>query len=506
MKAYLMHPDRDVELEPELPVNAAALVQDLELDTVLDAMARGDAYLRERAENAILAGLTDPGEILYRQRILADCIAHPAIVRQLYDLAVEGVETKQRSRFLWFRDTPEAVLQKSLAILELLADVLARLRRLTDEHAAAFASDGFTRLFATLQRELEDDYLATVDHHLRELRFRRGTLVSAELGRGNRSTRFVLRKRNDQSLLGRLTPGRPASHSFTIPTRDEHGLRALAELRERGIAVAAEALGQSTDHVLAFFMMLRAELGFYVGCLNLHEQLVARGGAISFPVPLAEATEAFSARGLYDAALVFHLGSQVIGNDVDADGKRLVLITGANQGGKSTFLRSVGTARLLMQAGMFVPAASFSAAVCRGVFTHFKREEDATMTSGKLDEELSRMSEIADLIGPHCLLLCNESFSSTNEREGSEIARQLVRALVEAGVDVFFVTHLFDLADSLHRQRLEEALFLRAERRPDGRRTFRILPGEPLPTSYGVDSFRRIFGAEGEARVEEAAG
>jgi DNA mismatch repair ATPase MutS len=175
-----------------------------------------------------------------------------------------------------------------------------------------------------------------------------------------------------------------------------------------------------------------------------------------------------------------------------------VMITGANQGGKSTFLRSVGLAQLMMQAGMFVPAESFRANVCAGVFTHFKREEDASMTRGKLDEELNRMSEIADTITPSGLLLCNESFASTNEREGSEIARQIVRAMVEAKVKVFFVTHLYDLASSLCRRQLQTALFLRAERKPDGARTFRVLPGEPLPTSYGEDSYRRIFGIKPE--------
>ena len=64
-----------------------------------------------------------------------------------------------------------------------------------------------------------------------------------------------------------------------------------------------------------------------------------------------------------------------------------------------------------------------------GIFTHFIREEDATMMSGRLDEELRRMSAIADQISPHCLMLFNESFAATNEREGSEIGRQVVRAL-----------------------------------------------------------------------------
>ena len=71
-----------------------------------------------------------------------------------------------------------------------------------------------------------------------------------------------------------------------------------------------------------------------------------------------------------------------------------MVITGANQGGKSIFLRSIGVAQLMMQCGMFVPAEVFCASVCDGVSTHFKkREEDPTMTKGKLEEELSRMSE-----------------------------------------------------------------------------------------------------------------
>ena len=171
------------------------------------------------------------------------------------------------------------------------------------------------------------------------------------------------------------------------------------------------------------------------------------------------------------------------------------MITGANRGGKSTFLRGIGLAQLMMQCGMFVPAESFRANVCDGLFTHFKREEDASMRSGKLDEELSRMSAIVDNMTPNSIVLLNESFASTNEREGSEIARQIVRALLERGVKVCYVTHLFDLAQGFHRAKMDAALFLRAERLADGRRTFRLVEGEPLPTSYGEDLYRRIFGA-----------
>nr|MDA8219219.1 hypothetical protein [Dehalococcoidales bacterium] len=168
-----------------------------------------------------------------------------------------------------------------------------------------------------------------------------------------------------------------------------------------------------------------------------------------------------------------------------------------------TFLRSVGLAQLMMQCGMFVAAEAFRANVCDAIFTHYKREEDPTMSSGKLDEELRRMSEIADRVTPDCILLFNESFSATNEREGSEIASSIVRALLEAGIKVFFVTHSFELAHGFCVEGMDAALFLRAERQADGRRTFRLVEGEPLPTSYGEDLYKRIFGEVSD--VEPAA-
>jgi hypothetical protein len=495
VKAFLMHRDRDFDLEHELPPHAGALTQDLELDVLLGAMARGDPFLLEVSRQALLSSLTDADAIIYRQQVLADCLRQPALVRRLYDLAVEGALTPKRVPFGWLRDSPETVLHRSVQLLELLVGVLQTLRPLADEHAATFRSDGFVRLFAMLAEELDDEYFEEIGAHLAELRFRGGVLISVELGKGNRGRRHVLRRPRQRRWAERIPLGGRPAYSFTVPDRDEGGLRALGELRGRGIDLVADALAQSTDHILGFFAMLRAELGFYVGCLNLHERLQAAGGSTCSPVPVAAGAPALHGSDLYDVPLTLQLGSRAVGSDVDAGGKALVLVTGANQGGKSTFLRSVGVAQLMLQSGMFVAAERFEASVRPALFTHYRREEDPEMRSGKLDEELSRMSEIADAIGPGCLLLCNESFSATNEREGSEIARQAVRALLEGGVTVVFVTHLYDLGSSLHAQRLETALFLRAEREADGRRTFRIVEGEPLPTSYGADSFRRIFGA-----------
>jgi hypothetical protein len=68
------------------------------------------------------------------------------------------------------------------------------------------------------------------------------------------------------------------------------------------------------------------------------------------------------------------------------------------------------------------------------------------------------------------------------------------------------VTHLYELADQLRREPVASTVFLRAERMPDGTRTFRMIPGDPLPTSHGVDSYRRIFESDGGALPYDCRG
>jgi DNA mismatch repair ATPase MutS len=347
--------------------------------------------------------------------------------------------------------------------------------------------------------ELSDDYLLSLDEHLKQLSFRRGVLMSARLGKGNKGVSYLLRRTRNvpRTVRERLAAAvtRPPGYGFQIADRDEAGARALGLLRDRGLNSIANAAAQSSDHVLSFFRMLRAELGFYLGCLNLRDTLSAKGEPTTVPEPTTAEPPTLTFTNLRDVGLALRTKGPVVGNDVDADERTLLIVTGANQGGKSTFLRSVGLAQLMMQAGMFVVADTFRASVCSSVMTHFVREEDATMTSGKLDEELGRMSRLAERLTPCTLMLFNESFSATNEREGSEIARQIIRALRDAHIRVVFVTHMYDLAHGFYAAQDHSVLFLRAERLEDERRTFKIVAAEPERTSHGEDLYHRIFDA-----------
>lgn len=491
-----MYRDRDFDVEQQPPSNEQALIQDLELNTLFGAMAQGDEFLLHAAKQAVLSGLKNDLETIhYRQALLDDCLRNESVVKSIYEIAVEAIEAEGKLWSRLFMRSPGGILHGAVESMQVMTGMLRKLRLVADEHAGEFKSEGFATLLSLLRAELSDEYFASIEGHLKELKFPRGVLVSAELGKGNEGANYFLRKaRADeqgwfQRIFARAEPG----FTFHIDERDEAGGRILSELRDRGVNLVANALAQSADHILSFFTMLRTELAFYFGCVNLHHQLAEKRAPLSFPIPAPVGARRHSCVGLSDVCLALSTEKAVVGNDMSAEGKSLAIITGANQGGKSTFLRAIGLAQLMMQCGMFVAAESFTADLCHGLFTHYKREEDATMTSGKFDEELARMSEIVDALTPDSLMLFNESFAATNEREGSEIARQIVRALLEKGVKIFFVTHLYEVAHRLWEAKMESALFLRAERQTDGRRTFKLFPGEPLQTSFGVDLYNEIF-------------
>ncbi len=494
-----MFRDRDFDSAKTPPWNAQALVADLDLRAIVAAMAQGDSFLASVAESALLESLTDLETILYRQAVLKDCIEREAVVRELYELAVETLNAERKS--FWFGTLarhPGSVLYRADELLHMLLGKLRQLRTIADASLPSFESEGFTTLFAMLRKELSGDYLAAVAEHLQTLKFERGVLASWRLGQGNKGVECVLHrdaKRQAGWLARAFGVVRGGARFYQLSPRDESGARALRELRDMAINAVANAGAQSADHILAFFALLRVELAFYLGCVNLRKRLLQLGMPIAFPEPLHQMDRRHDAAGLYDASLALNAKASVVANDLHGGSRATFIITGANRGGKSTFLRAVGLAQVMMQCGMFVSAEHLCANACGGIFTHYKREEDPTMRSGKLDEELSRMDEIVEHVVPNALILFNESFAATNEREGSAIAGQIVTALAEARTKIFFVTHLYEFASAM-RSASPAVAFLRAERLHDGERSFKIVEGAPLETSYGRDLYGSIFGGE----------
>jgi hypothetical protein len=497
MKVRLMQEAQDFKLHEVLPYQAPELVQDLGLERVFQAMAKGDIFLQDVARRALLRGHENTvATIRYRQEVLRDCLEHPDAVHGLYALALEAIERKKRYNIGFLDDYPGGILHRSVDAMRMFVELLRKVRSVAQAQSGQFRSRGFRSLFNRLADELSDSYFAEIEDHLQTLKFDHGLLLSAELGPGNESARHVLRRMNGQnrSWWRRLLRLGPPEFTFRLDDRDEAGAKALSELRNRGINLAANALAQSAEHVLGFFTSLRIELGFYVGCMNLREALQNLQAPVCFPDPEDGGSDRLQARGLYDLSLVLRMERPAVGNDLEANGRNPILVTGANQGGKSTFLRAVGQAQLMMQAGMFVSGGAFCSAISPAIFTHYKREEDAGLKRGKFDEELHRMSEIVNHLTPGSVLLLNESFAATDDREGSEVSDQVVSALLDRGIRILFVTHLFGFARTCFDRMGNAALFLRAERLEDGTRTYKLSPGAPLETSFGEDLFVQVFG------------
>ena len=230
-------------------------------------------------------------------------------------------------------------------------------------------------------RELDDAYFAAIDkQQLKRLKFNSGVLVSAGLARHFKGDKYILRrplKPSGNWLTRAFERGldRRQLSSFTLylAPRDQQGAQAMSELRDRGLGLAADALAKSVDHIQSFFKMLQTELAFYIGCLNLHERLLELHAPFIFPEPSDLDPPRCSSRDLYDVCLALTMKGRPVGNDIAADGKSLIIVTGANQGGKTTFLRSLGLAQLMTQCGTFAPAARLRLNLVDGLFTHFKR-------------------------------------------------------------------------------------------------------------------------------------
>ena len=490
MKVHLMYRDQNFVLDKSLPSNYSALEQDLGLGPLFDTMAQGDKLVYEVVRKSLLCSLTGVDAVLYRQGVIADCLDAPDVVRAMYRHVGTTLETRRKNWLGIFGTHPSGIIHSAVTLVHLFTDSLMTLRGFADTEGYRFQSDGFRSFFAMLQRELDDDYISRVREHLNHLS-RPGILVRAQLGRGHRGTNYtlVVDPNGTRGLIGRLLSQRPTGYTLHVDARDEAGHRTLEALEDAGLNLAANALAQSADHIKGFFEQLQTELAFLVGCLNVADQMIAKGDPLCMPEPWNTDQRVRHFRGLYDLGLSLRYDGPVVGNDLDADRTDLIIVTGANQGGKSTFLRSVGVSQLMMQAGMFVPANSFAANVCEGLFTHFRREEDADMNSGKLDEELQRMSSLADHLAPNSLILFNESFASTNEREGSEIFQQITDALLESGIQMVSVSHMYAYAQGYYARGMPNAVFLRAERD----RTFKLKPGRPITTSYGRDLYEQIF-------------
>ncbi|WP_337861162.1 hypothetical protein [Ferroplasma sp.] len=493
MKTYLIDREGIRRIQEKIPWNGKTLINDLGLKPIIDTMASGDSFLLNNSVKYLLNGTQSIAEISYRQNILKDFINNSEIAYSIYENASAFIE-EGKKQFFWFSNNDSLSINVSIDIITTFSKYMEKIRKILLENSNKFESEGLKKFSSVVTEEFGKEYMDQVMENLEMLQFKDGVTMSVTIGPGNEGRDYIICMPDIRAGgLKKLVNSTLEKHyTYILPDRDIAGGEEISDIRKRGLGNISMVLKKTSENIMAFFKLMQSEIGFYLAAINLIKKIRERNGNITFPVPERD-NRKLSFDGLYDLGLFLGTNNQVISNNLDGNDIDLFIITGTNRGGKSTFIRSIGQAQLMMQAGLFVPANQFICSVFSGVYTHFKHEEDETLERGNFDEELRSMNEIAGHISKGSIMIFNESFSATNTREGSDIAMQITSALIENGIRVFFVSHLYEFASSMEEQKKYDSIFMVAERKADGTHTYKIIKGEPSSTGYGMDLYHRIF-------------
>lgn len=438
----------------EARLEAPAFFADLRLDRIVAAVTAG--WEEYDLDPFFYAPLGDREEIAYRQEVFRD-LEHVdllAAVRSFSDrmremrgrrkASEESYYARERQR--WFLDSALTYCDG----VERFSDDLRRVRlgsrglRAFCNYLSGYVASARFRRLATEARRLaaalsairfglvikgdkvtvcpysgEIDYSAVVEETFEK--FRRGAAKDYRV---------------------RFTDSRGMSHI------DAQVVERVARLFPEPFRALDDFCTEHAEYLDPTVSTFDREVQFYVAYLAHIERFRRSGLPFTYP-RLSAACKEIEVREAFDLALagrLFKENAAVVCNDLSLRGReRILVVTGPNQGGKTTFARMFGQLHYLARLGCPVPGREARLFLCDRIFTHFEREEDIRNLQGKLEDDLVRIRQSLEQATPRSLIVINEIFSSTTLKDALSLSRKLMAKLSELDLLGVWVTFLDEL-------------------------------------------------------------
>lgn len=436
--------------------------RDLNIDQIVAAVAAGSQQ-RDLVTTALSRRLNDADAVRYRQEVFRDLedpeLSGPVreFTRRMDEVAVHLRQLDkmqyQHQREGWLLDAAASYCDAVTALAGHLASarLASRALRTFGDYLAGYtASPGFM----TLARDTRD-----CGESLGRIRFCtriRGDRVevSRYAGEADYSARVL-------ATFDRFKQG--SVRDYRIPYRTEPGTNhvtaqitaLVARLFPDEFTALEEYCRRHAEFPDEGVRRADAEFRFYLAYLDYIGPLRAAGLRFCYP-EIRAATETStagldtSATDTFDLALAHKLAerrTRTVTNDLRMEGsERVVVVTGPNQGGKTTFARTFGQLHHLAAVGCPVPGSSARLSLPDRIFTHFEREEDIARMTGKLEDDLIRVGEIVRAATGRSVIILNETFASTTTSDARFLGTKLLTAITRLGALCVYVTFVDELA------------------------------------------------------------
>lgn len=465
---------------------------DLGIDQIVSKILQGDT--KEEAAVLFTELIKDSSLITYRQDIFRD-LDHPQIKEIITDFQSSMLEVIRLKDYATQSKHP---VQKSKYLLDAMELYQDSLIELTQGLAGYPLSEGLSRMQLLVNHICQDTAFIQTKKQAEQLKQSIEAIHYSLTIQSGRIKISIHKKEGDYReelhQLFQRNASDTASALNQISFFRQIGMNdlelAIFNILEKRYHPLFQESMKFTAGLREFpdpeVVRIHKELRFYLACHDYIGRFREKG--LSFTYPEINEDHTLELAGLYDINLA--LKSEVISNDFALQEREHgAWITGANQGGKTTFVRSVGQSIYLALIGLPVPASYARIPLYDNILTHFSTEEDAIKSNGKLKEELLHLKElIGSALGGKYLFLLNELFSSATSSDAFEMSRLLVQQLIQSQHTVLCVTHIPRLA-----KEVDGMVSIGTQMNPSHthERTYRLVRKEAELTAYADDIARK---------------